>query len=144
MNKHIRTGTFFLTVLASLLLCVSSVHAADPTRVRGNAYASGDGAPGASVAVTCGGITKNVVTDSNGLYTVDFTNAQCPQHAGVNATTTYNGQSQSQTVFVSSDYRATLDFYFEATSVPEFGLLGSIGATGTSIAALWALRRRHA
>lgn len=129
--------------LLSFVIFAQSAHA---TTIRGNAYdtENGTGAAGASVTVVCNGISQNAVTDSNGLYTVNYTNEQCGQFKPVTSTATFDGQSQSQTVFVSDGFRATLDFYFGAAGVPEFGLIPGIVAAGSSLAGFIALRKRSA
>lgn len=119
--------------------------AADPTRIRGNAYNVNNGTrvAGETVTVVCNGVTKTAVTDANGLYVVDYTNAQCNQFQAVTASLTFNGNTQSQTVFVSDNYRATLDFYFEAASVPEFGLLPGMFAAAASAGSYLLLKRKQ-
>lgn len=139
MYKHL--STFAISVFSFTLLA----GAAHATTVRGNVYdtANGGGAGGASVSVNCNGINKGATTDANGLYTVTYTNEECGQFKPVTSTATFNGQSQSQTVFVSDGFRATLDFYFGAAGVPEFGMIPGIIAAGSSLAGFAALRRRH-
>lgn len=139
MYKRALSAIFAFIAFA---VAAGSVHA---TTVRGNVYdtANGGGASGASVSVTCNGIIKGASTDSNGLYVVNYTNEECGQFKPVTSTATFNSQSQSQTVFVSDGFRATLDFYFGAAGVPEFGLIPGIVAAGSSLAGFVALRRRH-
>lgn len=115
------------------------------TRVRGNVYNmnnGGAGIGGLTVTVNCLGNIQNATTDSNGLYVVDYTHLQCPIFMPVSASVTFNGEPQSHTVFVSHNNRATLDFYFGAVAVPEFGAItGALAAIGSGIT-YFGLRRK--
>ena len=135
--KYISSFILFLAVF--LILLVSTIYAQEAvTRVRGNVYNmnnGGAGIGGLSVTVNCLGNVQNATTDSNGLYVVDYTQIQCPIFMPVSASVTFNGEPQSQTVFVSHNNRATIDFYFGAVNVPEFGLVtGMVAAAGSAVA----------
>ncbi len=119
------------------------------TMVRGNVY--GDnfaGLGGLTVTVTCADAVKNhvetktAITDNYGLYTVNFDKNTCGAYQPITSTVTYKGQTQTQTVYVSHDQQATLDFYYGTmTSVPEFGLVTGAMAALTSGSSLFAFRR---
>ncbi len=135
-----------LTVLiVAFVAFIQPVMATDFTRVRGNVYnvSSGGRVAGETVTVNCDGVVKSAVTDVNGLYVVDYSHAECNQYRPVTATVSFNGQTQNQTVYISHDYRATLDFYFGATGVPEFGLIPGIVAATASAGSYLMLRRKR-
>ncbi len=137
--KNILSLTLLLSTLLFVLPVISFAQSGI-TRVRGNIYDmnnGGQGIGGLSVNVNCNGNNKTAVTDSNGLYVVDYTQAECPAFTGVSSTVTHNGETQSYTVFTSHDFRATLDFYFGSTAVPEFGAIGGVvAAVGSGLAYL--------
>ncbi|MFA6005278.1 MAG: hypothetical protein WC775_02215 [Patescibacteria group bacterium] len=143
-----RLAGFIALFLCLSLLMVPAVLANNPgvTRVRGNVYDQdngGAGIGGLTVNVTCNGNSRNATTDGNGLYVVDYTRSECPQFGPVSSAVSHNGQSQSDTVYVSDVYTATMDFYFGTISVPEFGMIpGAIAAIG-SIGTYLALRRKR-
>lgn len=149
MNK----GRFFITVLASSAVLLSAATPAlannnkgheksHVTVVRGNVYDESKGGQGIGslkVTVTCAenknkSVSATDTTDRNGLYTVAFNSSQCKKYAPVSATVTYNGQAQTDTVYVSAQNTATMDFYFGVTNVPEFGLIPGLIATVSSVA----------
>lgn len=135
---------FFFVFFISLFF-VSPVSADENfTRVRGNVYdvANGGGIGGLTVTVNCQGHVQTPTTDANGLYIADYSHEDCPKFLGVSSSVTHNGQTQSDTVYVSHNYRATMDFYFGATSVPEFGAVGSIvSAIGSGLVFLGIKRK---
>lgn len=143
--KNISLFTILLT--AFMFMGVSDSFAKDSsstTRVRGNVYDQVNGVPinGLSISVTCNGITKTGNTDSNGLYVVDFTKAECDKFDPVSATGSFNGEVLNKSVLVSSVNTATMDFDFGLVAVPEFGLIqGAMAAVGSGIAFLGLKRR---
>ena len=142
MNKYI----FGLLLSLSIFLAAGTVHAqSGTTRVRGNIYDynnGGQGIGGLNVTVVCNSISKGAITNSFGLYVVDYTASECPAFTPVSATVTFNSQTQSQTVFVSGGNTATIDFYYGSVSVPEFGMIpGIVAAVGSGLGYL-GLRRR--
>ena len=159
MNK----GRFFITVLASsaVLFSVASTPAfansqgkyherSNLTVVRGNVYdesKGGKGIGGLHVAVSCVSdknrtISRNAVTDRNGLYTVRYNEERCEAHQPVFATVTYNGQTQTDNVYVSQQNTATMDFYFGSVSVPEFGFIPGAIAAVASVGTFLTLKKR--
>ena len=91
-----------------------------PVAIRGNVYnVTPQGLrplSGLLVTVSCPIHNKKksqtVTTDVNGLYTVNFSNKKCDPFSQVKATTSYNGQTTTESVFVSAESTATLNFYF--------------------------------
>lgn len=144
-------GRFYIfsALLFTALFIVPSSAAAktDFTIIRGNVYDQdngGKGIKGLNVEVTCNeDKKKNDKTDKNGLYTVKFSEKKCPKYKPVTAEVTYNGQTQTQTVYVSDQNTATLDFYFGTPiSVPEFGFIPGVIAALSSAGAFLALKKK--
>ena len=138
--------SFLLLIAAFVVVSAFPILAQESnTRVRGNVYnmnAGGQGIGGLTVTVTCNGIVKTGVTDSFGLYVVDYAQEECGRFTRVTSQVTFNGEPQSQTVFVSHNFRATLDFYYGSTSVPEFGAItGIVTAVGSGLAYLGLKRK---
>lgn len=127
-------------MFALMALPAASFAQSATTRVRGNVYDQTSGfigLGGLTVTVNCNGNIQTRTTDSYGLYVADFSSSACPIYAPVTSTVTYNGQTQQQTVFVSSQNTATLDFYYGSVAVPEFGLItGLVAAGGSGLAYL--------
>lgn len=141
-----KINTFLLLLGAFVVLGASQISAqATTTRVRGNLYDMDNGGAaigGVPVTVNCNGNVQNTSTNGSGLYVVDYPAAQCPAFTAVSASATFNGQPQSQTVYVADVNRATLDFYFGASSVPEFGMIPGLVAAVGSGAAYLGFRRK--
>lgn len=145
---NMKTLTGYVLLLTSfIILGAANVDAANKknntvnsnTRVRGNVYDQTAGVPinGLTVSVTCNGITKTDATDGNGLYVIDFTQAECDKYDPVTASATFNSENQNMSVLVSSTNTATMDLNFGLIAVPEFGLVtGALSALGSGVAFL--------
>lgn len=129
-------STFFITAPLSF--------AAVNTIARGNVYNNGVNVPNVPVTVSCvfdngKAIIKNKNTDSNGLYSVNFTSKECDQGGAVTASATVNGVTQTETSYVSDVDTVTNDFNFgsDPINVPEFstltGAIAVLGAAGSFI-----------
>lgn len=144
--KNILTSIILTLVISLFVFPTTAVASTNVTTVRGNIYDLENGGKGIkdlTVSVTCNATTQNVVTNGNGLYIAQFKNKDCKKYQGVTSVVTYKSKSQTQTVYVSSNNRATLDFYYgSAVSVPEFGpIAGAIALVG-SMGSYFALRLR--
>ena len=142
---------FAYVLIAAVFLAPSAFAAPHLTIVRGNVYnqSSGNqGIGGLTVTVTCLGtknkiITRTASTDSFGLYTVHYAERRCKDFSPVTATVTYKGQTQTQTVLISAQSTATLDFYFGSANVPEFSLFTGMAALIGSVGAFFFLRKKN-
>ncbi len=138
----VKSGILTTIIVSSCMVAPLAFAASNLTTVRGNVYNEsngGSGIQGLLVYVSCVGKnnkakTRKATTDSNGLYSINFKEDKCEDQKPVTSTVTFNGQTQSETVYVSGQNTATLDFYFGAASVPEFnaitGALAAILAGG--------------
>lgn len=148
-QKLLQTGLLASTLVASFLLVPQSFADADKTIIRGNVYNEsngGKGIGGLTVTVSCAGkhtnLTQTATTDGNGLYTVHFSGEKCQEHKPVTSTVTFQSQTQSETVLVSEQDTATLDFYFGSANVPEFNPLTAIAAVVASAAGFILLKKK--
>lgn len=152
LNKKVFLGVgLSLSIAASALVFAPITLAkSDLTTVRGNVYNESNGGKGISgltVTVSCVGKnnktkTKTAITDGNGLYTVNFKEDKCEDFNPVTSKVTFNGQTQNETVYVSEQNTATLDFYFGSESVPEFSMLTGAMAVLGSAGAFLVLRKK--
>jgi hypothetical protein len=144
MNK----GRLFFPLLIILLTAGMFVTASPSfaythqTVVRGNIY-SNTNISGIPVTVSCNGVTQQTHTNGNGLYTASFPPNLCRKYSFVSATIQVNGQTQTESVLVSSQNTATMDFSCNTLSVPEFGLIPGALATLTSIGSFLAIKRKR-
>ena len=142
---------FAYVLFAAVFFAPSAFAAPHLTVVRGNVYnqsAGNQGIGGLKVFVTCldtnnKTIKKKATTDSFGLYTVHYAQRRCKDFSPVTASVTYKGQTQSQTVLISAQSTATLDFYFGSANVPEFSLFTGMAALVGSAGVFFFLRKKH-
>jgi len=140
-NSFLKLGLALGIAVPMLISTPLALAKSNQTVVRGNVYNMGNGGKGIkglTVTVQCVFSKKKTViktdkTDPFGLYTVKF-NPKCDQGSPVTSTVTFNGQTQSETAYVSDVGTETNDFYFGSTSVPEMNgitlsvaFIGSVG-----------------
>lgn len=144
MNK----GRLFFITLVTLFIAgifataVPALAYTHQTVVRGNIYSDNGSVQGIPVSVTCNRTTINTKTNGNGLYTVSFPANVCGKYSQVSATIQVNGQTQTESVSVSSQNTATMDFSCVTLSVPEFGFIPGAIATLFSAGSFLAIKRR--
>ena len=120
-----RTMKIRLFLLSSLFVSLILLLSSTPTTVFGDTSVTVRGnlnnvVPGPKlvpimnqpVTVVCGGITKNATTDSNGLYTVSYTESGCHPFSAISTKSDYNGSVLTRKVHVSSEGQATIDLFF--------------------------------
>lgn len=97
---------------------------------------------GADVTVLCNGNTKTDITDAMGSYLVTYAATECPFGSTVKVTAQKDGKSGVSSGTVQG-ITTKLNLAIVNVSIPEYGLIGAILATGTGIGMIAYMRRRQ-
>lgn len=106
---------------------------------------AGTAVSGASVSVTCDGVTRSTTTNSSGDYLVMYSRAECAQGDNATATATASeGTGSADGTVQRYNYGPGLDLDIAIIniSVPEFGMVtGMVTAIGSGLAYLGLKRK---
>jgi hypothetical protein len=139
-----RLSLFLATLVTIVAMPAATFAAAGQTDVNGTVTNGGAPVKNAIVEVTCGSTTKQAHTDASGAYLVVFNIKKCPAGSSVqvNASKKHVGSGAS-TGTVSPQNTDRLNVAIVNVSLPEFGLVGLIGATFIGGGAFLVMRRRQ-
>jgi hypothetical protein len=142
-----RRKLLFLIASVGTMAALSSASAfalppSQLVRIRGAILDNHQGVSGASVTVTCKGVSRHTKTSGNGTYLVNFPIKVCPMGSTVTVSASKNGMSGSNS---SMTYTTTtnMNVGLVIVQVPELGnLLTVAGALAGGAGAFWMIRRR--
>ncbi len=128
MKKQITLFSVFMIVVIMSFSVSASTSYIDLSNIKdtvvgGVIYSSGSftTVPGANVAITCEGVTKETVSDSIGVYSVQFTPFQCSLNDVVTVIAKKGDLSGVKTAPVN-DYGLTVNLAIvNVPMTPEFG-----------------------
>jgi hypothetical protein len=143
MGRNEKMNKTLTIMVVMSLFAVALVAAAVDTSITGMiTYADGTTpVVGANVEVNCNGNIKNDLSDSDGLYSVTYTLAECDALDTVSVTATLGEMSGSNTGTVCAEGECPFNVAVVDVSIPEFTTVGLIAVALAGIGVL-AFRRR--
>lgn len=131
----------FVSVFPSLSYAVDR----QPKDVKGKVrFSNGQKADSASVVASCGSSTQNTTADSNGKFSVTFSENQCFTGNTITVVASKNGNSGSQTTVATDRRNHNIgDVVLNAAAVPEFGTVTGAVAFMGSLSAFYLFRRKQ-
>ncbi len=145
MKKRMLMGISLLAMLLGIGLVPQVVDAAAPVSTRVTGVISHDGSPmaDAEVTVTCGAFSETDTTDAGGSYLVTFAASDCPLGSTAQIKAKKGDMSGTATGEVQG-VTTKLNTAVVNASLPEYGLIAGLLATGAGGGAIIFARRRTA
>ena len=97
---------------------------------------------GTVVTVTCDGYSKSDKTNKHGEYSVTFSKKECPPNSTFTVAATVQGIKGTSTGKATKE-KCRANVAVINVSVPEYGLVSLLGATGFGAGAFMLIRRRQ-
>ncbi len=115
------------------------------TQITGTVSSAGSPVGGANVQVTCGSVSGNDTTDSEGVYLVTFAAADCPKGSTTTAAATKGDASGSNSGTANKiTNKLNIALVDVDVAVPEMGtIVGGIAALGAGGAFLIIRKRQQ-
>ncbi|HVV26272.1 MAG TPA: hypothetical protein VHC21_04555 [Candidatus Saccharimonadales bacterium] len=142
MRKKIAAA--IVTALAATILVPASTFAVAPeTDITGTVTSHNTTVNGATVTVHCNSSSGTDTTDASGAYLVVFAAADCPSGATVSVAASKNSQSGHNSGTAGAVTTKLNIALVDVSVVPEYGLIGLMGATLIGGGAFLVIRRRQ-
>jgi hypothetical protein len=137
-------AAFLAAVFSTVGVGAASVSAATPpqTDVTGVITTKGTPVVGATVTAECGGAVEVDTTNAQGAYLVVFNPLDCPFGSTVKVTAKKGGQMGSSSGTVQG-VTTKLNIAIVNVSIPEFGTMAGLLASGLGVGAILYTRRRQ-
>jgi hypothetical protein len=128
MRKKI-AAAIAMAVTATILVPASTFAVSAKTDITGTVTNHNNPVSSASVTVNCNSSSGTDTTDASGDYLVVFDAADCPSGAPISVAASKNGQSGHSSGTANAITTKLNVALVNVNVVPEYGLIGMVGAT---------------